>query len=204
MKKLTILLDCDGVLADFVGGYLREVELAGGGRWAHDVVDKMEIKSCDFMWEASKHWGTRSSPDLSREARRDQFVASVEGVIQQSGWCSRLAPFKRAQDAVRQLIGHNVYVVTSPWKRSPTWGYDRAQWLEKHFAIPHDRVISTKAKHQVRGDVFIDDDPVMVTHWQMGTSTGTSRLWDAPYNQDAAGPRVVRWDDVLQLVSDLS
>jgi 5'(3')-deoxyribonucleotidase len=160
---MIILLDCDGVLADFSGALL-------------DVVNKEDAPEGKvFTRNDLSRWDVAGCLHL----RRDR----LSSILSREGFVVGMAPLPGAQKAVYELcvIG-TVYIVTTPFHSSPTWAYERTEWLSRHFGIHAERVIHTAAKELVRGDLFVDDKPSHILSWQQSNKDGVSILWEATWN----------------------
>lgn len=145
MKR--VLLDCDGVLADFIGRALKTVAYHTGR--THKPADVTEFDFCGAL---------RLHPDEVRAVKRT--------ISDDEGWWSSLEVLPGAIDGVRALreVAH-VFVVTSPWNSCKTWLHERESWLKRHFDIPHSMVLAGSAKHLVSGDVFVDDKTATLVAW---------------------------------------
>lgn len=163
--KPRVLLDVDGVLADFVGAFLAVVEQQlGRSHTAEDV----------------HSFGIANSLNLSK----DEFDRCAE-IVGKPGFCRSLAVCPGAIEGVAQLRElAEVYIVTSPWNTNPTWTHDREQWLAEHFGIPSARVVHTSAKHLVRGDVLVDDKTETLRDWLRERDHGGIAVqWQTPHNR---------------------
>ena len=182
--KPVVLLDVDGVLADFVGPYLDAV---------HDLT---KIK---HQREDVKTWRISESLGLT-----DEIKAAVDVKVKSAGFCAGLPVITGAKEGVKALENiADVYIATSPW-RGPNWSHERVEWLEKHFGIDQDRVMQGKAKFLLDGDVLIDDKAATVGRW-VSKHPGFGLLWSTPHNlKDSAGLRVHGWAEVLYLVKTIS
>lgn len=180
----TILLDVDGVLADFVGAYLSLLERELG------IVATRE-QVTDFDIGASLGLTSAQSSQMKRA------IGSCEGLAR----C--LAVYPGAVFGLRELekLGE-VYIVTSPWNSNPTWTHDREHWLRANFGIPHSRVIHTSAKYLVRGDVFIDDKTTAVAKWRNEHPGKLPVVWSTPHNRRELwdGPCTSDWAHLCELV----
>lgn len=189
MTKPRILVDCDGVMAHFINGFLA----------AANKVAKTNYTEKDIV-----QWEMLELPGL-KEKEKEIF-----DLIKEPGWARNLAVYPGAQEGIRMLseLG-DVYVVTSPII-GHTFLYDRIQWLWDHFQIPYKRIIFAYAKHLVEGDFLIDDKPSNVTDWiDAGTINRRGILWAHPYNEkdDISKYRdtksVIRtrsWSDVAEII----
>jgi 5'(3')-deoxyribonucleotidase len=135
MKR--VLVDVDGVLADFVAKYLQLVHEVTGKQFTHEQVTEFDI---------GKALGLTP----------EQSGAVARGVL--TGFASMLEPLPGAVEGLRRLREiSEVYIVTSPWNKCETWMSERERWLRVHFDFPHSHVLHGSAKHLVRGDILIDD-----------------------------------------------
>jgi 5'(3')-deoxyribonucleotidase len=180
---VVILLDVDGVLADFTGALLRVANyITGGHRKASDV----------STWDLFSPYSDSVRIELVHEIDKPNF-------------CYALSPLPGAHQGVRGLrkLGH-VLAVTAPWKTSDTWCYERTKWLEHYFGFAANDVLHVTDKFRVRGDVLIDDRESNIAAWSRLTD-GLGILWDAPHNQlmveSARVSRAHTWDQVLSRVS---
>lgn len=182
MKR--ILLDCDGVLADFAGGFLKLVnakfgtELVPADIWTYDIAEALGW--APERAEAAYRLIT-DCPDFA--AKLDVFPGAVDAV-------ARL-----------QLIAE-VYVVTSPWHTQPTWCHDRTNWLWRNFRIPAHHVIHAASKHLICGDMLVDDKTSHCDAWREAWPNGVAVQWSTPHNQRDLwdGPSTRDWDFLINLV----
>lgn len=180
-----VLLDVDGVIADFTGFYLDCVEQTTGRRYVHDDVTE---------WSISKALG------LSNRER-----AETEALIERPGAALKIRELPGAVDAVKQIMAlADVYFVTSPWDSNPTWSHDRREWLLLRFGDLGKRVVHTNCKEVVVGDLLVDDKPDNLIAWSKDPRNGVPVLWDHPSNRgvevDWSIRRLSSWDDLLRIV----
>lgn len=168
----TILLDVDGVCADFTGrvrALVREV----GGFMKWPVVEWDFIKALDK--DVREHVEERLS---CASTWNEDNLGPIDGAG------SAVIAFRKA--------GHRVVFVTSPWASCHEWAHVRTEWLHRFMGAEASDVIPARAKELVRGDVFIDDKPQNVAAWrEAGLAHGYpgclgGYLWDAPYNRTGA------------------
>lgn len=163
--KHRILLDADGVLADFTG-------------WCTDLIN--DLRGTKFVPEDCTTWDFSNllGPDpRTREAFWD--IVSEEGVV------SELKPFPYAKELVSDLWMYgDVWVVTSMMPSSPTWAHERVKWLEHHLQIDRHRVVFASDKSAVEGLVLIDDKVANLQEWQAGGKplTRFPMLWERTYS----------------------
>jgi 5'(3')-deoxyribonucleotidase len=181
MSKPRLLLDVDGVLADFLTPSL-------------EVLRTLTGKS--FRTEDFPYW------DLFRVVD-PKWEAPFFRALGQPGVARSLEVYPGAQQGVARLHEMvDVYIVTTQLRGSPTWTHDREVWLQTHFSIPSHRVVHTSAKHLCTGEVFVDDRPENVLRWSKAHPKGIGLLWDAPWNRlDVVPERVFGWDSLLETLA---
>lgn len=184
MKR--VLLDVDGVLADFLTKALEVINDAGSHNFSHEHVTDFnicEVLGVPHMWE------------------------NVRNACSQEGFVMNLNPMFGAHQGVESLRKHaELYCVTSPMS-VPNWAFERERWLEKHFNIKKSHVVHTEAKHVVLGDYIIDDKIQNVESWASHHPKGVGIIFDAPYNRNHVSTlgNVVRasdWIDVVSFVAE--
>jgi 5'(3')-deoxyribonucleotidase len=196
-----ILLDVDGVIADFTSAYLEIANKLAGTDWKHD--DQTD-------------WNLGFLPGLAAVENEAWKAVGLPG------FARRIKAYDGAIDGVRRLaeLG-DIYIVTSPvWMHGlaegetqeahelhgRTFCYDRVRWLEEHFGLARNHIIFAYDKHLVEGDVFIDDKPSNVENWlsSHGGKSGTRAiLWARKYNEgfDGCHPKLLRTGDWNEAIS---
>lgn len=181
---MRVLLDCDGVLANFVGGWLALINAARGTSFTPDDVTDWDI--CASI----------GIPDGERGAAK-RLLAECPG------FAGQLEVLPGAQDGVRRLQQiAEVFIVTSPWGSHPTWTHDRDAWLRKHFDIRTSHIIHTGAKQVCVGNFLVDDKTDMCETWRMAHPNGLAVQWQTPHNRRDgwAGASTNSWDDLVRIV----
>jgi 5'(3')-deoxyribonucleotidase len=182
--KPLVWLDVDGVLADFVGGYLRLLEEHTGIIAKHEQITQFDLgASLGLTKEQSTRMKIAVS-DAHRFARTlDVYPGALDGV-------------RRLQEVA------NVWIATSPWNSNPTWTHDREWWLREHFGIPASRITHTAAKHLLRGDYLIDDKTETLNAWLAHGQTGAVQ-WETPHNRRDGwlGPATNNWGEIVERVA---
>lgn len=168
---MRILMDCDGVIFDFVGAIIEQTESICG-----EKVRREDLTQWDFF------------PQLPLSKK--EFLA-LYGRINSPGFCQSLKMLPGAQEGIEELRaipGVEIVYVTSPYTSCPTWSYERSNALvSSGLAKNHNAVVHTSAKHLVEGDIFIDDNPDNVYAWLREHEMGSGVIWRAPYNTTAQG-----------------
>lgn len=180
-SKPRALVDCDGILADFITPCLREIAGLTGVQHAHNDVDvwDFDVKLIESDMLRQHYWQRITRP----------------------GFCASLEPYPRAKEGMSLLASYaDVFIVTSPML-APTWAHERQEWLREHFGIDHKHIVSTPAKHLVRGELFLDDKPEHVDRWLAANPCGVGLLWSQRYNEHATHlRRVSQWGPVVDLL----
>ena len=176
---MTILIDMDDVLEQLLVGWTAYLnERYGTSVSAEDV----------------KNWNVSLAyPMLTYE---QVYPATHDDAL----W-DYVPPMPGAVEAVKQLIdeGHDVYVVTATEYQSLKAKMDKV--LFKYFPyLSFDKVIITKNKHLIKGDVLIDDGP-----HNLAGGDYKKLLYDASHNrtfdETAIGAvRVHNWAEVLEQI----
>ncbi len=173
---LRILLDVDGVCADFTGELLRQV---GSSLTLQDIT----------QW------------NLLALLSEDQRQQALELLSTAKFW-RHLPVMVGAERGYAELCraGHEICFATSPWISCKEWGHARREWLRENFDIRNEQLIITADKSWLAGDAMIDDKPENLEAWDTHNSLGRLILFDAPYNQDAS-TRFLRcgWADIIKL-----
>ena len=170
----SILLDVDGVTADFIGGLERALNHT-------------------FSPEDLKEW------DVLKKLEPSQREKALEALSGTSFW--RNLPVKDgAKEGVRFLenMGYEITWVTSPWTSCEGWEAARRDWLDEHFGLGTQghHYIPTSSKEKVVGDVFIDDKPENVKGWREAHPGKQAFIFDAPYNKSFYGAPRLTWGSI--------
>jgi 5'(3')-deoxyribonucleotidase len=136
---MRILLDVDGVIADFEG-------------WAHEIALRL-WPNRQLKVQVPEAWGFRERYRLSNA----EFWQLELELARASARTMQLIP--GALNGVQYLAHHHeVFFVTAPYKINRSWEADRRDWLHHYFGrAAMKRVVSTSCKYLVSGDVLIDD-----------------------------------------------
>lgn len=174
--KPIVLLDVDGVIANFTKFYVECAEYVGAIPYGH----------VEDGWHPT-HWNTGEALGLTRDSR-----AAVWNRIGHPNVGLSIQPYQGAIEGVIRLMQvADVYFPTSPIYQSPTWEYDRWHWFKRYFnEYTADRLIFTKDKTVIFGHVFVDDKPEHIRDWKKRWGSGYAVLWPQPYNADVLGEPV--------------
>ena len=164
-----ILIDCDGVLADFMGRVYQITEQETGHSYCH---------------ADTKDYWFNDSPD------KDLFL----DIMNRPGIYADLDVITGAVRAVNRLRERfDVQICSAPPKLSTTAEDEKREWLAKHFDKDFaESALITRDKHLAIGRILIEDNPDVVgvrARWR-------PVIFDQPWNQNARAPRMFGWGDL--------
>jgi 5'-nucleotidase len=173
---MIVLVDMDGVLANFVEGFRQAWKnkgFPGLDEWKN--------------WNMSHH-----IPESHHHL--------IDPVMFEEGLFANLPVIPGAQQAIQEIVadGHVVFVCSTP-AASDHCTTEKTAWLRRHFGPEIARkAIFTHDKTVVRGDILIDDKPeitgVLEPYWR-------HVVFDCPYNQHVTDrSRLTRWEDWREVV----
>ena len=179
-----VLVDVDGVLADFGGATSRTLAALGGQPFDPEALTN---------WDLNDHIGGHKE-EMCRAWRSE-------------GWCSNIRPYSNAVEGIKQLSAiADIYYVTAPFYEAPHWMWERLNWLKQWVGATDYQVSFTHAKYLVDGDFMVEDRPKNIKAWADAHPDRTVVIWDQPYTRDI-GPipnsfRTRDWDALCKRVQD--
>ncbi|XP_074870823.1 5'(3')-deoxyribonucleotidase, cytosolic type [Carettochelys insculpta] len=142
--RLRVLVDMDGVLADFEGGILRAFR-ARYPREPH--VELVERRGFSVR-------------EQYRRLRED-LGAKVANIYESPGFFLGLEPIPGAVEAMQEMIhmqDTDVFICTSPLLKYEHCISEKYSWVEKHLGPKFvERIILTRDKTVVSADLLFDD-----------------------------------------------
>lgn len=183
---IIVLLDVDGVLADFRDLYVRCCNEANRTNFT--------------VRDTGSEWSLVDALGLTAEQNNRTWE-----LIKEPGQALHMAPLPGAVEAVESLIhmiNVGVYFVTSP-VLCPTWAHDRREWVAKHFGknLAENVIFAdARCKALVRGDVFVDDYPLTVANWRRKNG-GEGFIWSPIVRTGFESiPHTQDWGDIRSTV----
>lgn len=176
MTRTRILLDIDGVAADFITPCLEAIFAYTGVRYAPArVID----------WDIMK---ALNIPDALGRA----IYASME----RPGLCRDIRPYPGAAEGIAQLrVFADVWAVTAPFS-GDHWLPERDVWLRDVLGFKSDHILHVRsaAKPAIRGDVLVEDKVSTLEAWAAAHRHGVGVLFERDYNRGQwSGPTVRSW-----------
>ncbi|MEK6858591.1 MAG: 5'-3'-deoxyribonucleotidase [Nanoarchaeota archaeon] len=177
---MRILVDMDGVVADFERGFLDSYRNAHPNSPFISLVDRTSFYIKD---------------QYTKELR-----GLVEGVYNTPGFYRNLPLIEGSVDALREMVlgGHTVYICTTPLFSNPTCLQDKFDWMLEHFGKDlTKKMIITEDKTIIHADILIDDRPeltgVQAPSWE-------HVLYTQPYNSHVSLKRRLTWKDWKDII----
>ena len=163
-----VLVDMDGTIADF------------------------DARAFDLM--ATRHpevplpqWDERQYP-LANSLQNAAHRQLLRALFKEPGFFSEMKPIEGAVVALREMVanGYEVRLCSSPLANSPRCVMEKVEWVIAHLGIEWvDRLILTRDKTLVRGDILIDDAPT--AKGQALVPTWKHVYYDQVYNRPESG-----------------
>lgn len=176
-----ILLDVDGVMAEFTNHLCKKIGLEC------EEPDPTTFTQWDFI---KHHLNTLQAKVC------DQILSKPEFWLTQP-----LMP--GAKDAVDLFLqkGHEVHFVTHRWPGCLGWTEARIEWVEKNLGIKYSFVHIAGHKYVYDGEVFVDDRETHIEAWKKererkAQHEAEAMLFHASYNRNFPWvPRLNGWHD---------
>lgn len=161
MKKLVILVDMDGIIADLMGRLLGLYNLEFGTYYTHSQITNWNFDKC--VPNGKVLYKYMSSPGLFKS----------------------LDPIPGAIEALRALkkAGHELHIATTPYIKG-TCSQDKLDWVEQYLPFIGGRnTILIRDKTMLKGDVLIDDKPDTIERYRATWPVSVIASIAYPYNE---------------------
>jgi len=179
---MIILVDLDDVLADFETGFL--------DNWRKKHSDKPYIP----LEERTVFKLDNQYPPELKHLVREIYCAP--------GFYRNLPLIKGGKEAIQEMKQkeHDVFLCTSPLSSYENCVLEKYEWVDERLGRDWaKRLIVTKDKTLIRGDILIDDNP---TPKGVLTPTWEHVIYDFPYNRHVKDKRRLtwqNWEEILKI-----
>lgn len=178
-KKPILLIDMDGVKADYYEGFTRE--------WAKRFPNRPVIPAKDLK------------SFYIEDAYGQEYVEDIQKITRAEGFFRSLPPVPGAIEALQSIISEgefDPFICTAPEidAVSQCCFSEKAQWIEHHLGKEWlKRTILSKDKTMIYGDYLIDDKPTI-------TGALAQPIWEHivfthEYNKHKSNLRLNSWAD---------
>ena len=181
--KKTVLVDMDGVIADFEQGFEKAISRKFPDLKLIPLTER-KIFYCDVQY-------AESYPHLA-----DEFPK----IAVEPGFFRNLPLMQGAKEGLEVLNErYNLFICSSPMRDYHNCVREKYEWVEEHFGFDlTKKIILTRDKTLVHGSVLIDDKAVI-----RGCMRPTWKhvVFDQPYNSHTQTEfRLTSWKDITPLV----
>jgi len=183
---MIVLIDQDGPLADLEQGFLDAWQLA----FPNEVFVPLEERTARFV-----------DQDYPPHLR-----AQVQWILHQPGFYLNLPAVPGSIEAVYELLDlkHEVFICTTPLPAFEHCVLEKYLWVQKHLGRNFTRkLIFTRDKTLVRGQVLIDDNPEI---GGLETPEWEHVIFDCPQNKGVAPDkrRLLGWENWKDVFSSVT
>jgi len=177
---MRILVDMDGVLADFDGEFLK--------RWRERYPDKFYVP----LEERTTMYVKEQYPD--------ELKPLVVEIVLEQGFFRDMMPVAGGREALFEMkkMGLEVFICTSPLSTYKNCVSEKFEWVDRVLGPQWvKRIVLTKDKTLVKADYLIDDKP-KITGVE-GMPDWEHIIYDCPYNRHVSKRRITweNWKDVF-------
>src|SRR3989344_7803104 len=172
---MVILIDLDGVIADFELGFL--------GLWRKNY-------SQEFFVPLDKRKAFKIKDDYPKELEK-----KVSSIYFREGFFKSLPEISGSIEAVKKISnnGHQVFICTNPMTGHVTCVMEKFEWIRERFGAKWDKkIIVTEDKTLTSADILIDDKPEVTG---LKTPTWKLVLFDQPYNRHVQNVHRITWQN---------
>jgi len=177
---MRILIDMDGVIADFDGEFLK--------RWRERYPDKVYVPL------------EKRTTFYVKDTYPEELHPLVREIILEPGFFRDMMPMTGVKGALTEMeqIGLELFICTSPLSTYKNCVLEKFEWVDRELGPDWvNRIILTKDKTLIKADYIIDDKMEII-----GVESVPSWehiIYDRPYNQGSHKKRLV-WDNWKQVL----
>lgn len=178
MKKYTLLIDQDDVLAEYIEG----VTMAYNKKY-----------NTNIQPEACTSWNLYNV-----------FGKEVDTVMHECDLFRNLRPVDHAVEVFERLYNSGLFEMYIVTAANPNCVPAKYEWIRKHLPFfPEDRVMVCQRKYMIKGDFLLDDG--MHNIEAFAKAGGVPIIFDRPHNKDAGSEyyRIKDWLTFEKLIMSL-
>ena len=177
---MIILIDMDDVIADFDGEFYR--------KWNKIHPDKHitppDERKCFYLIDESP----------------EEYTELIRGVYTAPGFIKSLPVIKGSIEGVKEIAskGHKIFICTAPLNAYQNCVKEKYEWIEEHLGFEWTKkLILTKDKTLVQGDILIDDKPEV---------TGVAKpvwehiVFEKAYNRNTNHTKRITWQNYKEVL----
>jgi 5'(3')-deoxyribonucleotidase len=183
MVKPRLMLDVDGVLADFATPALAFLA----------SINKYKTYDQIHSWDIFE--GNQEVENLFKETYASK-----------PGFCYGLKPLPGAVEFIRAAReNYDIAIVTTPYD-VPHWCNERQSWLTDILGLSRSTITFTHHKQFVSGDIFIEDKAENIAKWHDFWPNQLAVIMDKPWNRVELSDKILRvngFEDVALKLSQL-
>jgi 5'-nucleotidase len=177
---MRILVDMDGVIADFDGEFLK--------RWRERYPDQYYVPF------------DQRTTFYIKDSYPEELKPLVAGILLEPTFFRDMMPMEDSIEALSKMeqMGFELFICSSPLSIYKNCVLEKYEWVDKVLGADWvKRIILTKDKTLVKADYLIDDKPKI-------TGVENTPIWehivyDRPYNKDVNNRRLTweNWKEVM-------
>lgn len=180
---MIVLIDMDDVLSDFDGEVYK--------RWKKTYPDKYIVPP----EERTRFYLHEEMPEGSKDILRE--------INTSKGFIRNLPEVPGGIEAVKEIaeLGHTVFICTAPLLRYQNCAPEKYEWIEEHLGKKWiERLILTRDKTMIRGDILIDDKPEITG---VNLPVLEHVIYDKAYNAGIKNQRRITWKTWKEVLHEL-
>lgn len=181
MKDKVILIDMDGVQADWQG-----------------MFDKL---ISTYMPHVPLITDESLNQYYAQDLYPEEHQMEIRKLMMTPGFYRDLKPIEGSIETIKKLAEkYTVFFCTAPLDGHETCASEKIEWVREHYGDEFANcIVITRDKTIVRGDILIDDKPDItgfaVPEWKQ-------IIFDAPYNK-GMHPRIDFWSEAEEVIEQV-